>query len=133
MKVTIELSDNREGTMAPFWMIIDPKQMMKPDDAEVAMSMVFGPWFSREDAEDHLKTCHYRYSKRAVVWCMSGHTSMQWRNAVRDAQKGNDAFSQMLKVLEEVKECSYYWSEYDVPLGLHERIDNALKAARGEK
>lgn len=47
--------------------------------------------------------------------------------------KGNDAFSQMLKVLEEVKECSDYWSEYDVPLGLHGRIDNALKAARGEK
>ena len=38
----------------------------------------------------------------------------------------------MLTVLEEVDECSRYWSEYDVPLGLHERIKAAIAEGRGE-
>ena len=38
----------------------------------------------------------------------------------------------MLEVLEEVEECSRYWSEYDVPLGLHDRIKAAIAKARGE-
>ena len=38
----------------------------------------------------------------------------------------------MLTVLKEVDECSQYWSEYDVPLGLHERIQAAIAKGRGE-
>ena len=38
----------------------------------------------------------------------------------------------MLTVLEELDECAEYWSEYDVPLGLHERIKAAIAKARGE-
>ena len=38
----------------------------------------------------------------------------------------------MLNVLEEIDECAMYWSEYDVPLGLHDRIKAAIKKARGE-
>ena len=38
----------------------------------------------------------------------------------------------MLAVLEELDECAAYWSEYDVPLGLHDRIKSAIKKARGE-
>ena len=38
----------------------------------------------------------------------------------------------MLEVLEEIEECSRYWSEYDVPLGLHDRIQAAIAKARGE-
>jgi hypothetical protein len=34
--------------------------------------------------------------------------------------------SKVLAVLQEVKECSYYWSDYDVPIGIHERIDAAI-------
>ena len=39
----------------------------------------------------------------------------------------------MLTVLEEVEECSRYWSEYDVPIGLHDRIQAALVEARGKQ
>lgn len=39
------------------------------------------------------------------------------------------AYAKMLEVLKEVQECSEYWSEYCVPLGIHERIANAIKAA----
>ena len=38
----------------------------------------------------------------------------------------------MLEVLEEVEECSRYWSEYDVPIGLHDRIKAAIAEARVE-
>ena len=39
---------------------------------------------------------------------------------------------QLREVLEELEESSDYWSEYDVPLGIVDRIKGALKAARGE-
>jgi len=32
-----------------------------------------------------------------------------------------------LVVLQELKECASYWSEYDVPISIHERIDEAIK------
>ncbi len=35
----------------------------------------------------------------------------------------------MYAVLQELAECSEYWSEYDVPLGIHERIKAALTKA----
>ena len=35
---------------------------------------------------------------------------------------------QMLEVLRELQECSEYWSEYFVPIGIHQRIANAIKA-----
>jgi hypothetical protein len=34
----------------------------------------------------------------------------------------------MLPVLIELRECAEYWSEYYVPLGIHERIDAAIAA-----
>ncbi len=34
--------------------------------------------------------------------------------------------SKVLAVLLELKECSDYWSEYAVPIGIHERIDEAI-------
>ncbi len=34
--------------------------------------------------------------------------------------------SKVLAVLLELKECSDYWSEYEVPIGIHERIDAAI-------
>lgn len=38
----------------------------------------------------------------------------------------------LLKVLEELRECSDYWSEYDVPLGIVDRINAAIAKAKGE-
>ena len=38
----------------------------------------------------------------------------------------------MLAVLEELRESASYWSEYDVPLGIVERIKSAIRKARGE-
>ena len=35
-------------------------------------------------------------------------------------------------VLQELEESVDYWSEYDVPLGIQDRIRNVLRKARGE-
>ena len=35
--------------------------------------------------------------------------------------------------LSELEECCEYWSEYDVPMGIIERIKSSLKRARGEQ
>ncbi len=42
-------------------------------------------------------------------------------------------YQQMLEALEEVDECAAYWSEYDVPLGLRDRIKAAIAKARDEQ
>lgn len=43
------------------------------------------------------------------------------------------AAPEMLAMLLELQECAGYWSEYDVPLGLKERLDTAIRKARGEE
>jgi hypothetical protein len=46
-----------------------------------------------------------------------------------DVARLGASHEQMLEVLKELQECSEYWSEYFVPLGIHDRIKNAIKAA----
>ena len=41
-----------------------------------------------------------------------------------------EAAPDMLAMLEELQECAYYWSEYDVPLGIVDRLDEVIKKAR---
>ena len=67
-----------EATAYPWWVIIDPRQMMRPDCHAVAQ-MITGPFFSRERAQRLLDDAPHRYSDRAVVFCMSGHASQDWR------------------------------------------------------
>ena len=43
------------------------------------------------------------------------------------------AAPELLAVLEELRESASYWSEYDVPLGIVERIESAITKARGEE
>jgi hypothetical protein len=39
----------------------------------------------------------------------------------------------MLEVLEELDECASYWSQYDVPVGIHDRIKLAIAKAKGQQ
>jgi len=86
MKIEIEVSDKNEGTAAPWWVIVDPKQMMKPDPYAVMIGMVTGPYFSREEATEYLKNHRYNFSPRAVVYCASGCYTREYRNAYREAE-----------------------------------------------
>lgn len=85
--ITLQISENNEGTAAPYWLIIDPKQMMKPDPFYVG-DMVTGPFFSRESADNHLKARAHAFSSRAIVYCHSGHANREYLLACREAGLG---------------------------------------------
>lgn len=90
MKIELEVSDDNECTAEPWWMIIDPQQNFRTDSrgaASVAMGMITGPFFSREEAEGVLKSRRYNYGKGAVVWCASGCDTVQYRRACREARE----------------------------------------------
>lgn len=86
MRIELEVSIENEGTRSPWWVIVDPKQMMKPDCHEVMIGMITGPFFSRKDAQEHLESRPYRFSKRAVVYCASGCDSYQYDKAYSEAE-----------------------------------------------
>lgn len=91
MKIELEVSEECECTRSPWWVIVDPKQMMKPDCFDVMIGMITGPFFSRKEAEDFLSSHRYNYSKRAVVYCASGCWSGQYDKAYNDAIKSKGA------------------------------------------
>ena len=81
---TLRNSDS-EGTSAPWWTIIDPKQNMNCDPHTVGFNIV-GPFFSREDAENFLSATRYNFSKRAVVYCNSGCYSKKYVDFYNDVK-----------------------------------------------
>jgi hypothetical protein len=89
MKITIELSERNEGTSAPWWSIIDPRQNLRlgVDGIYNVASMITGPFFSRQEAENFLQATHYNFSKHAKVFCHSGCYSRQYSEAVRNAER----------------------------------------------
>lgn len=82
MRITIEVSEDRECTDSPWWVIVDPQQNMRRN-VDLAAACIEGPFFSRQEAEDELRTTHYNYSKRACVYCMSGYHTRQYKAAWR--------------------------------------------------
>ncbi len=86
-EIVSELRDaDHECTSCPYWLIIDPKQMMSPDPHQVA-SMITGPFFSRESAESFLKHNDHRFSKKATVCCRTGIYSRLYEKFYREATK----------------------------------------------
>lgn len=73
-----------EGTDAPYWLILDPQQNMCADVFALA-NQITGPFFCREDAEEHLKSRRYAFGSKAVVYCHSGYWSKKYRNFWREA------------------------------------------------
>jgi hypothetical protein len=72
-RITIE-GDN-EITAYPWWAIVQPER--KGDSAIGA-----GPFFSRKSAQEYLDGHRYRYTKKAFVFCFSGHASPDYRERV---------------------------------------------------
>ncbi len=73
---TLKSTDN-EATRAPYWLILDPRQNMNCD-VHVLAGQISGPFFSRADAQKHLNGTRYNFSRRAVVYCCSGHQSRKY-------------------------------------------------------
>ena len=78
---TLQKADN-EATESPYWLILDPNQNMTCDIHALA-SQITGPFFCREDAEEHLKCRRYAFSSRAIVYCNSGHWSYKYKMLCR--------------------------------------------------
>jgi len=87
MKIEIEISDKNEGTSYPWWLIIDPKQMLNRDLHTAVIGMISGPFFSREEAEIYLRANRHHYSVLAIVYCHSGYTSISYRQAIDKSKK----------------------------------------------
>ena len=88
------------------------------------MSHTPGPWV--KDGWSILEQKNRTVICNVLPWDASGCRDEDISNARLIA-----AAPKMLEALEEVDECSRYWSEYDVPIGLHDRIQAALVEARG--
>jgi len=56
--------------------------------------------------------------------------ALSFRNQVATLEAERDA---AVAVLIELRDSAVYWSEYDVPLGIVDRINAAIDAARGKK
>ncbi|GAG77415.1 unnamed protein product, partial [marine sediment metagenome] len=55
--------------------------------AMVAISMITGPFFSREEAQSYLDARRHNFSKKAEVWCLSGCYTDQYRIKYREAEE----------------------------------------------
>jgi len=83
MRIEMYVSENNEGTSEPYWLILDPKQNMSCCPYQLA-GQITGPYFSRESATAHLKNRHYEFSKNAIVYCMSGYWSKEYKHAIKN-------------------------------------------------
>jgi len=86
MKIELEISEQNEGTDAPYWLILDPVQNMRADYHALA-GQITGPFFSREEAQRHLDVRRYAFGKKAVVYCFSGYHSHQYKSAFKKASE----------------------------------------------
>lgn len=102
---TLRSADN-EVTSAPYWLIIDPNQLglswedggetifadLDEDNCgkvgEYIPYCITGPFFSRQDADDHLKARRYAFSNKAYVYCFSGFRSQKYVDFYNSAVKG---------------------------------------------
>ena len=70
-------------------------------------------------------------------WIEAGCVRVAIMDDSAGCQPGNAALiaaaPEMLAVLEELRDSASYWSEYDVPVGIVERIESAIRKARGEE
>lgn len=92
MKIEIEISEENESTSYPWWIILRPiRENCYVVRSKTVVSDITGPFFSREEAEIELDSRRHYYGRQAVVWCLSGCNSGQYKCAIDDANKvGSD-------------------------------------------
>jgi len=90
-----------------------------------------GPWFWSRGVNDWELV---GAGAERVLFCWSDKTKWKCGLVIGENIKQADArlisaAPDMYAVLRELAECSEYWSEYYVPLGIHDRIAAALAKA----
>jgi hypothetical protein len=91
MKIELEVSTQNECTDSPWWVIINPEQNFSKgiEGIHNIGSMITGPFFSREEAQDHLTARRYAFGTNACVYCLSGYWSRQYKEAYRKSETMN--------------------------------------------
>jgi hypothetical protein len=89
VKLEIEVSEKNESTESPWWVIIDPQELSDPLNFHLVASQISGPFFSRESAQRHLSARRYAFGKGAVVYCMSGYPSDEYKLAYHAAKRAH--------------------------------------------
>lgn len=89
MRIELDVSREHEDTAEPWWIIINPQQNLRKGDSGVyaIANMITGPFFSRQEAQEHLQARRYAFSKDAKVFCHSGCWTKQYKEAYRKAEK----------------------------------------------
>jgi len=73
------LQVNNEHINISFWVIFDPQQGVLCTDGRI-IGMVTGIFYSRKEAEEHLKLHQDSFSKQAKPVCMTGNIGGgKWR------------------------------------------------------
>ena len=90
-----------------------------------------GPWFWSQGVDDWELV---GADANRVLFCWNDST--KWKSGLIVGENIKEADARLISaapdlyaVLRELAECSGYWSEYDVPLGIHDRITAALAKA----
>jgi len=91
------------------------------------MNYTTGPWFLNLENDTYI-TVHTEHRDICDMTTDFGDVAEAEANGRLVA-----AAPEMLAILEELEESAAYWSEYDVPVGIVERIREAIKKARGEE
>lgn len=85
IKIEIEVSEENEGNRAPYWMVFDRSEKV---DVNNFYSKINGPFFSYEDAENHIKNreLNDENTDTIVIVCPCAPLGCQYSNKL--AEKG---------------------------------------------
>lgn len=103
-------SGDNEATAAPWWAILCPHKLgSRPGYRTVHLmgSAIIGPFFSREDAEQHRQARIHDYGETSSVYCLSGYHSGDYHDfadaVVRSTWKLRDQVAELEKALEQAR------------------------------
>jgi hypothetical protein len=82
-KIVIDVSEEYEGTTYPRWCILERERCKRGAPIE---NCIVGPFFSREEAEDSLRTNKHLFDNSAEIWCLSGYLSGQYKMAFHEME-----------------------------------------------
>jgi 2-phospho-L-lactate guanylyltransferase (CobY/MobA/RfbA family) len=72
------------------------------------------------------KAIQHHYESTEVICPSQEEVENALRDITIELQDLKEQNERMSAVLQELDECASYWSDYDVPVGIHERIKSAI-------
>jgi len=93
MRVQIDVSENKEGTSYPWWVIVDLDKFIGLESTSdvsgtITSQAIAGPFFSRDEAETAMRKHAHNYTGRVIILCLSGYRSEQYRKRLDGEVQG---------------------------------------------